>query len=214
MATKARCGIRWFITIIVTWNNSRTKQEKLRALSMRRACIRKASRHKQQSFVLQPLRQFYWRYVTLGGYRDRWHGLRLSLLMAWYEYRKYQHAGSLCGDGRSGTANGSPRRQYLLRHRDAVAAAFAPIEHVDLLALGVHEHIEIVIKQLKLLNRLIFVHRHHFHLLAAKDLGRRVGFISVSFAAYSGNFLSQIKLGNQSPDIGRALSGFSICACS
>jgi len=47
-------------------------------------------RPKRQNFVLQPLRQFYWRFVTLGGYRDRLHGLRLSLLMAWYEYRKYQ----------------------------------------------------------------------------------------------------------------------------
>ena len=47
-------------------------------------------RPKQHNLVLQPLRQFYWRFVTLGGYRDRWHGLRLSLLMAWYEYRKYQ----------------------------------------------------------------------------------------------------------------------------
>ncbi|MDE2749899.1 MAG: glycosyltransferase family 2 protein [Chloroflexota bacterium] len=43
-----------------------------------------------RNLVLQPLRQFYWRFITLGGYRDRWHGLRLSLLMAWYEYRKYQ----------------------------------------------------------------------------------------------------------------------------
>ena len=47
-------------------------------------------RPKQHSLVLQPLRHFYWRFVTLGGYRDRVHGLRLSLLMAWYEYRKYQ----------------------------------------------------------------------------------------------------------------------------
>ncbi len=45
---------------------------------------------KQHNLVMQPLRQFYWRFVKLGGYRDRWHGLRLSLLMAWYEYRKYQ----------------------------------------------------------------------------------------------------------------------------
>lgn len=42
------------------------------------------------TFILQPLRQFYWRYVTLGGYRDGWHGLRLSLMMARYENRKYQ----------------------------------------------------------------------------------------------------------------------------
>lgn len=42
------------------------------------------------TFILQPLRQFYWRFVTLGGYRDGWHGLRLSLLMARFENRKYQ----------------------------------------------------------------------------------------------------------------------------
>ncbi len=50
---------------------------------------------KPQNHVLQPLRQFYWRFVRLGGYRDRWHGLRLSLLMAWYEYRKYQRLRTL-----------------------------------------------------------------------------------------------------------------------
>ena len=47
-------------------------------------------RPKPHSLLLQPLRQFYWRFVTLGGYRDRAHGLRLSVLMAFYEYRKYQ----------------------------------------------------------------------------------------------------------------------------
>jgi hypothetical protein len=36
----------------------------------------------------QPLRHFIWRYVTLGGWRDGLHGLRLSALMAWYEHRK------------------------------------------------------------------------------------------------------------------------------
>ena len=47
-------------------------------------------RPKFRNFILQPLRHFYWRFVTLQGYRDGFHGLRLSLLMAWYEYRKYQ----------------------------------------------------------------------------------------------------------------------------
>jgi glycosyltransferase involved in cell wall biosynthesis len=46
-------------------------------------------RPKPQNFVLQPLRQFWWRFVTLKGYGDGWHGLRLSLLMAWYELKKY-----------------------------------------------------------------------------------------------------------------------------
>ena len=43
-----------------------------------------------QNFVLQPLRQFYWRFVTLGGWRDGWHGLRLSLLMAYFQFVLYR----------------------------------------------------------------------------------------------------------------------------
>jgi hypothetical protein len=46
-------------------------------------------RPKPQNYFLQPARHFYWRYITLGGYRMGWHGLRLCLLMAWYELRKY-----------------------------------------------------------------------------------------------------------------------------
>jgi (heptosyl)LPS beta-1,4-glucosyltransferase len=38
----------------------------------------------------QPLRHFWWRFVTLGGYRDGRHGLRLSLYMAYYEWLKYR----------------------------------------------------------------------------------------------------------------------------
>ncbi|MFP4322144.1 MAG: glycosyltransferase family 2 protein [Anaerolineales bacterium] len=39
----------------------------------------------------QAVRHFKWRFGDLHGYRDGWHGLRLSALMAWYEYRKYRH---------------------------------------------------------------------------------------------------------------------------
>lgn len=46
-------------------------------------------RPKPHKFITQPLRQFIWRYITLKGYRDGLHGLRLSLLMAWYEFQKY-----------------------------------------------------------------------------------------------------------------------------
>lgn len=46
-------------------------------------------RPRPQNYVLQPLRQFWWRFVTLKGYTDGLHGLRLSLLMGWYEFRKY-----------------------------------------------------------------------------------------------------------------------------
>lgn len=46
-------------------------------------------RPKPQNYILQPLRQFWWRFVTLKGHRDGLHGLRLSTLMGWYELRKY-----------------------------------------------------------------------------------------------------------------------------
>lgn len=40
--------------------------------------------------VTQSLRHFVWRFITLYGYRDGLHGLRLCLLTAWYEAVKYQ----------------------------------------------------------------------------------------------------------------------------
>lgn len=46
---------------------------------------------KPHKFLTQPARHFWWRYVTLEGYKDGIHGLRLSLLMAWYELQKYVH---------------------------------------------------------------------------------------------------------------------------
>jgi hypothetical protein len=53
------------------------------------------TRPKPRNYVLQPLRQFWWRFVTLHGYRDGLHGLRLSLYMAYYEWRKYRRLGEL-----------------------------------------------------------------------------------------------------------------------
>jgi (heptosyl)LPS beta-1,4-glucosyltransferase len=47
-------------------------------------------RPKWRNFILQPLRQFWWRFVSLRGYRDGLHGLRLSSYMAYYEWRKYR----------------------------------------------------------------------------------------------------------------------------
>jgi glycosyltransferase involved in cell wall biosynthesis len=38
----------------------------------------------------QALRHFWWRFVTLKGFRDGLHGLRLSTLMAYYEAVKYR----------------------------------------------------------------------------------------------------------------------------
>lgn len=39
---------------------------------------------KPRNLVLQPLRHFWWRYITLQGYRDGLHGLRLCALLAYY----------------------------------------------------------------------------------------------------------------------------------
>jgi len=51
---------------------------------------RQGVRVRPHTLVLEPLRHFYWRYVTLKGYRDGWHGLRLCLLLAYYVgYRNY-----------------------------------------------------------------------------------------------------------------------------
>lgn len=47
-------------------------------------------RARPQNFILQPWRQFWWRYVTLKGYQDGLHGLRLSLYMGYYEWVKYR----------------------------------------------------------------------------------------------------------------------------
>ncbi len=41
------------------------------------------------TYLTQPLRHFYWRFITLRGYQDGLHGLRLSAYMAYYEWLKY-----------------------------------------------------------------------------------------------------------------------------
>ncbi len=45
--------------------------------------------------ITQALRHFQWRLVTLKGYRDGLHGLRLCMLTAWYEAVKYRKLGQL-----------------------------------------------------------------------------------------------------------------------
>jgi hypothetical protein len=47
------------------------------------------------SLILQPLREFWRRYVSLQGYRDGGHGLVLSLLMGYYTHVAYRRARSL-----------------------------------------------------------------------------------------------------------------------
>ncbi|MBN1428797.1 MAG: glycosyltransferase family 2 protein [Anaerolineae bacterium] len=45
---------------------------------------------KARTYIGAPLRQFWWRFVTLKGYRDGLHGLDLSLMMAYYEFQTWR----------------------------------------------------------------------------------------------------------------------------
>lgn len=60
--------------------------------------LEKGVRPRPYTYLTQPLRHFWWRFVTLRGYADGLHGLRLSALMAWYEFRKYARLGALRRD--------------------------------------------------------------------------------------------------------------------
>lgn len=51
---------------------------------------REGVRARPHHLVSMPLRQFWWRFVTLAGWRDGWHGLRLSVLMGRFEFEKYR----------------------------------------------------------------------------------------------------------------------------
>ncbi|MGB1252837.1 MAG: glycosyltransferase family 2 protein [Candidatus Promineifilaceae bacterium] len=55
----------------------------------------KGIRPKFHTPYTMPIRHFWWRYITLKGYRVGLHGLRLSLLMGWYEWWKYQMLGEM-----------------------------------------------------------------------------------------------------------------------
>lgn len=46
-------------------------------------------RPRWRNFILQPLREFWRRYISLQGYKDGAHGLLLSLLMAYYNFVMY-----------------------------------------------------------------------------------------------------------------------------
>lgn len=70
------------------------KQQKYSAIDAK-ILYEQGIRPKPYTYFTMPLRHFYWRFVTLKGYQDGVHGLRLSLLMAWYEFRKYQQLGRL-----------------------------------------------------------------------------------------------------------------------
>ena len=55
-------------------------------------------RVKPRNYILQPLREFRRRFLGLHGYRDGWHGLRLSILLAYYNFDMYRRLHKLTTD--------------------------------------------------------------------------------------------------------------------
>jgi hypothetical protein len=49
-----------------------------------RILAQRGIRPRPHNFILQPLREFYRRFVVLQGWQDGWAGLRLALWLAWY----------------------------------------------------------------------------------------------------------------------------------
>ena len=58
-------------------------------------------RPRARTFVTLPLRHFWWRFVSLRGYRDGLHGLLLSGLMAYYQFQTWHRVARLVRRGRS-----------------------------------------------------------------------------------------------------------------
>jgi len=77
--------------------NYRTVREFLRRQSFyadyeASTLVEQGVRPRPRNFLLQPLREFHRRYLTLEGYKDGAHGLLLSLLMAYYTFVAYWRA--------------------------------------------------------------------------------------------------------------------------
>ena len=66
-----------------TWAQFHAKQRRYGAMEAT-ILAQRGIRARPHNFVLQPLREFRRRYLTLQGYRDGWHGLKLCALLAYY----------------------------------------------------------------------------------------------------------------------------------
>ena len=66
-----------------TWAQFHAKQRRYGAMEAD-ILAQRGIRPRPHNFVLQPLREFRRRYLTLEGYRDSWHGLKLASLLAYY----------------------------------------------------------------------------------------------------------------------------------
>jgi len=65
------------------------ERQRLYASYEAQALFNEGVRPRWRTFILQPLREFHRRFVSLQGYRDGVYGLLLSSLMAWYTLRCY-----------------------------------------------------------------------------------------------------------------------------
>jgi (heptosyl)LPS beta-1,4-glucosyltransferase len=69
---------------------------------------RRGEKCKFYSPYYMTIKHFWWRYVTLKGYQDGWHGVRLCLLLAYYfGFRYYQRLGQLYRSGTAAPKNAS-----------------------------------------------------------------------------------------------------------
>lgn len=66
-----------------TWQQFHRKQQRYASYEAQ-ILAQRGIQPQPHNFVLQPLREFRRRYLTLGGWRDGWHGLRLAFWLAWY----------------------------------------------------------------------------------------------------------------------------------
>ncbi|MFN3705799.1 MAG: glycosyltransferase family 2 protein [Thermoflexales bacterium] len=57
--------------------------------------FKRGVRPRTRNFIGAPLREFKRRFFDLAGYRDGWHGLQLSALMAWYAFLTYRRLAQL-----------------------------------------------------------------------------------------------------------------------
>ncbi len=66
-----------------TWSQFHAKQRRYAAMEAR-ILKERGIAPRPHNFILQPLREFRRRYLTLEGYKDGWLGLKLSVLLAYY----------------------------------------------------------------------------------------------------------------------------------
>ncbi len=81
-----------------SWAQFRAKQRRYARFEAQ-VLARQGVRPRPYTYVTMPLREFWRRFVTLRGYRDGRHGLRLALYMAWYTFVTYRHLRGLYRSG-------------------------------------------------------------------------------------------------------------------